>query len=309
MEIILKNKIKQIFKIINQKSKFQKVLLLYDNSVSNLEINEIHSSIKDLCIFNKMNINDIDEKEFYNGYRALIFLCSPQSMLNIKLNREDFINIYCPTTNFLLPFFCNNHKLLTKDCFIVLNNASIDTTLLSSCYFNNFCINIENLINAQHSYSSMQISNELTLFSLVDYLNNNQLVFKDLEIAQESNIDLEYLTLLQLLIINAFILFFSAINNNELSLIDCVKATKHNPDLIDKYFAKVFNNDIYNSIIINYDYLNKMALSTKESILKCLYLKNFTIEQIDSIINKTKLYLKNCDGIFSYLYLFNIFGN
>ena len=78
MEIISN---KDLLQIISNKAKYQKVLLIYDNTVSSLQINELYTNIKNLCIFNKMEINSIDENEYFNCYKMLIFYCNTTNLI------------------------------------------------------------------------------------------------------------------------------------------------------------------------------------------------------------------------------------
>ena len=51
---------KEIKNIVQTKAKYQKVMLLYDENVSSIDIAKIYNSIKELCIYNQCNIDDID---------------------------------------------------------------------------------------------------------------------------------------------------------------------------------------------------------------------------------------------------------
>lgn len=308
MEIFIKQDFKHIYKLINSKSKYQKVLLLYDNSVSTLQIKELHSEIKEICIFNSMDINNVDEQEFYNGYRLLIFMCTSSSVLNFNLNREDFINIYYPTDTFYSTFFSNNFKLLTKDCFLIVNNPTLDLTLLSSFYFNSLYSYIYNILNGTYTYKLNLQNFEITLFNLIETLNNVQFKFKDFEIAKLEQIGLIDLPIMHLIIIDAFIVFITAVKNNDLSLIDTFKIAE-DINVVESIYAKYFNTNTYNTIIINFNCLYQSAVKAKENIIQTIKINNnVNLDNFNNIISKTKHYLKNCNCFLNYLYIFNIFG-
>ena len=93
--------------IIERRSKYQKVMLIYDNNITNADILEIYDKIKELCIFNKLNIDTERDRfdEIFDGYRTIIFFCSANSFLNINVDRTEFINIYVPIDSHVLPFF------------------------------------------------------------------------------------------------------------------------------------------------------------------------------------------------------------
>ena len=72
MKICVENKLQEVKKIILQKAKFQKVMLLFDDSVSNFEIAEIYNEIKEFCVYNQSNISSLKEDEIFDGYRFFI---------------------------------------------------------------------------------------------------------------------------------------------------------------------------------------------------------------------------------------------
>jgi len=312
MEILLNNSYKNLYNLVNKKAKYQKVLVIYDDFVSNLEINELYLTIKELCIFNKMEISNINEKEIFNGYKMLIFFCSGISLLKLNLNREEFINVYLLQDNNLLPCFVNNVNLLTKESYILIENPVIDNNLLSSFYFNNFINYLDCILNFKPSFIETDFKYELTLNSVTDAFNllDETYKFTDLNIIKDSNINYNEISLLHLIIVDAFLILFSAIKNKQSSLVDVYKVAKNNTKLIEKLYANYNNKTIYNSIILNYNFLNNFTTKTKKNILKNIYLNSdIDYSKLDESILKIKNYLKNCDNFLNYLYLYDIFGN
>lgn len=308
MEVLISNRTKNLASIIQEKAKYQKVLLLYDNSISLVDINEIYNKIRELCIFNKMDLNNIDEKEFYNGYRLLIFCCNCASLSKFSLNKEEFINIYYPTNNQTLHFFANNLNLFTKDCYLLLSSTQLDLTLLSSLYFNNFFNYTNNLLNFQPA--QLKFEENLNIFSLVNNLNKIEkpYYFTDLEILNNINIQYNEIMLLHLILVNAFLTFITEIKNNIPSIIDVYKLAKQNFNLIDKCYTTFFNETIYNSVILNYNSLHDACIKTKSKILSLISLNNTPTINLDKIITKTKEYLKTSNSKLNFLYFFNVFG-
>jgi len=311
MNILIGEKIKEIVNIVNINAKYQKVLILYDNTTSSLFINEIFHNLKDLCIFNKMELNNIDKNELFNGYKILIFIGSSHSLLNCNFNRDDFINIYCLSDENLLPCFINNNKILAKNSFIILSKTILDLNMISSVYFNNFVNYFENIINGIPYLFNMESFNEFSLFKITETLNsfNYDYKFFDINILKDSDIEYNNIGLLHLIITDALIVFLESIKNNQCNLVDVYKIAKNNSALLDKFYANFFNESVYNSIILNFSKLMRIAQKTKENIIQNLNLNyNINLSNIDNLIYKIKTYLKNCNNYLNYLYLFNIFG-
>ena len=312
MKVYISNQIKNLISLVNEKAKYQKVLMLHDNSVSNLDINNLFYSIKELCVFNKMELNNVDEKEFYNGYKMLIFYCDASNLINFNLNREEFINIYIPTTRFIFPFFSNNLTLLTKNSFLLLNSSVPDINFISCLYFNNFINYSHSLLNFQAVEFNEFDEQELNMTSILNVINNikQPLFFTDLEICKNTKLNANDLCLLHLILINAFIAFITSIKNNQLGLIDIYKVAKENFNLIDKCYSIFFNETFYNSVILNFNCLYNATIKTKNQILKLLALNNdIPSKNVNIIIDKVKNYLKTSNCKLSFLYFFNVFGS
>ena len=63
-------------------AKYQKVMLLYDDSVSNIQIQEVYHSIKGICVYNQSEIASLDKNEIFNGYKLIIYFCSVDGFFN-----------------------------------------------------------------------------------------------------------------------------------------------------------------------------------------------------------------------------------
>ena len=81
MKLCYDNPLKELKKIIEINAKYQKVMLLFDDSVSNVEIREVYDTIKQDCIYNQSNILELDDKEIFNGYKLIIYFCSADGFL------------------------------------------------------------------------------------------------------------------------------------------------------------------------------------------------------------------------------------
>jgi len=304
---ILYNINTDIVNLIENKAKYQKVLLIYDNTISEFEINLLFSRIKDLCIFNKMEINSINEKEIFNGYKILIFMCSGNSLINLKFNRNEFINIYIPSDNIILPFYVNLNNILNNNCYLILNNNFYDTNLIPSIKLNQFLYGFNCLLNNNNKNFTNLIDDEIINFSTLKNISNinEDITFLDLEIIAHCSLNYSDLWLVDLLLINAFILLFSAIKNNKLNLIDVYKYHKDDLAYINNLFMFINDDNFFNIVKNNYNYLLGTLNNIKQNILK----NNFSIitkQKINFIINKLKNYSKNCNNYIFYLYIYNI---
>ena len=90
MKIINENPLKEIKNIVETKAKYQKVMFLFDDNVSNIKIREIYEEIKGFCVYNQANIKELEKEELFNGYSLIIFHCSIDSFLK-KLSISSFI--------------------------------------------------------------------------------------------------------------------------------------------------------------------------------------------------------------------------
>lgn len=312
MEILQNNKVEEIKKIVSTRGKYQKVMLLYDDYVSNLEMAEIYNAIKEICIFNKFHFADIDSAELNNGYRVVIYLCVVQSFLNLGFEKSEFINIYCPKDNGLLPYFLNAQNTLnTNEDYLILEHNIVDVGILTSVYFNKFINYFVNILAFDNrNVEVCSIEKEITYQNIMEAIQcvDNSVEFFDLKLIKKYDLDYKFIVLVDLLFVNAFILFLQAVKNQNLMLVDVYKATKGNDLLIDKFYAILTNESTLSLVTLNYNCLISYCVGVKNKILNCLELFNFSNEDVRLVSEKAKDYSKNDEGIFAFLYLFNIFG-
>ena len=292
--------------IVLKHAKFQKVLLCYDQNVSFLDIDKIYNSIKEQCIFNKMDTKNLDWQELNNGYKLIIFFCSASSFLNLNVNVSEFVNVFIPTDCGILPFFVDeNFNLNSSQNYLILTNSQVDINVLFSVYFNSFYNYLKDLLFKQESEITFNLNlNEITQLKMLELLNKNQLEFVDLKFLNKFNLDYSLLPLVDFLLLNAFLLLTNAVHENQLCLVDIYKSFKEEYQQIDKYYA-LANNCLFKQIV------NLNFLSLK-NVLVCSInkLKEFLFDiKVDlAVVEKLKNFCKNEENLLNYLYLYNIFG-
>ena len=147
MKICYENPLKEIKNTVEKKAKFQKVMLLYDDYVSNVQITEIYDSIRGFCVYNCCNIKNIDENEIYNGYKLVIFVCGVDSFLKCNLKKDEFINIFFPQDSAVLPYLLNDSNMIEKsENYLIIQNSNIDFVAMASLSFNLFYNYFANLM-------------------------------------------------------------------------------------------------------------------------------------------------------------------
>lgn len=301
--------------IIERRSKYQKVMLIYDNNITNADILEIYDKIKELCIFNKLNIDTERDRfdEIFDGYRTIIFFCSANSFLNINVDRTEFINIYVPIDSHVLPFFLDN-KNSVSNCnndYIFIKDKSVDISLIFSIIFNKFYNYIKNLMCFKSHYELDFDFNELSASKTEDIINSvdSDFEFVDNQILRECDIEYELLPLVDYLIINAFSLVIRSVRNHTLTMVDLYKAVKNDSALIDRFYA-LANNELFSNIInLNYNCINSLCEKCRLAILDRLSVcEEFNEQNIKIILSKIKKYFKSSNNILAYLYLYDVFG-
>lgn len=308
MEIFYKEQVKEIEKIVLKHAKYQKVMLLYDDSVSMIKINEIFSYIKPFCVFNKLEITE-NLDEVYNGYKMLIFMCGGDSFLKCDINLDEFINVFIPTDRALLPYYLNSNKqICNRENYIFLDKIKIDENVIPSILFNKFYDYLYDLIFTQNSCVNFDFSkNEITTFQNLQIIDANKgLKISDIEILKQSNLSYSNLGLLDYLIITAFEIVINSIREQSLSLVDVYKISKDNNQYVDKLYAMFSNNPFQIIVALNYNSINTVLVQTKNQILN--YLSFYQDENLEEILEKLKNYAKTSDGLIAYLYLYNVFG-
>ncbi len=298
--------IDEIKEVVASKARYQKVMLLTDEQ-TNIEIaQKIHEGIKDLCIFNRRDINSLDE-EISNGYKLIIYLVSPKNYLTCDIRKDEHINVIVADGKNLMPY-CLNEKSHKINNYMATNNVSLDLNMLSSLYLNTFFNYFQNLILGMQEGEYFNIlKEEITqqnLFKIIDKLENN-FFFLDMDIIKKSNAKAEHSAVLDLILINAFIVLITSVKNQNLTLVDTYKVANDNQELIEKFYRMHFNAGFHQLITLNYNCLMNFANKTKEKILEVLSFMN--VDGVDSLLLDLKEYCKNDTGICGYLYLYNMF--
>lgn len=311
MQIVYKFSLNQLKNIVEEKAKFQKVLLIYDDVVSNLTINELYNSIKNFCIFNSMNINKLDYNEINNGYKMLIFMCCANNFLNSNINCEDFVNIFIPQNNDILPF-CLDKQLNSKiannnNKDVIFLNENVDIKIVFSAYFNNFLTYYKNIFLGEQQSINKSINLDVVNNNAIINLLNKNIKYQDVAIVKSLQLDYYYLPLVDYLLLNGFYILITCIKTKTLNLTDIYKESKNDEAKIDLYFSKVFNEAFYQLIRLNFFNLQptiKQYIANLQNFLECF---EYSYNDINLITNKLKVFCKNDDGVFLYLYLFKIF--
>ena len=306
------NKVEEIKNIIQAKAKYQKVMIVFDESVSNLEIGEIYNSIKEFCIYNQCPINQIDKQELSNGYRLIVFLCEVDNFLEIDFSLEEYINIFCPQDAAILPYFLNqNNNISLAENYLILDAFKVDIELMCCVYFNQFFNYFNNLLSLKNrSFEAEWFSQDITAFNMIKILESvdGENVFLDIDIIKKYHISYNEIMLVDLLLIDAFLLLIMSIKSQSLSLVDVYKAAKEDNGLIDKFYACSNNDAFFNLVLLNYNCLYNFCVKTKQKIIDCFNVGDVREEQVKIVMKKIKEYAKNDCGICGYLYLFNLFG-
>lgn len=306
---------KDIVKIVASKSRYQKVMLIYDDTTSNLDVMNIYESIKELCIYNQINISietDIEAK-VNDGYRTLIFMCDVDKFLSLNIDRKDFVNIYIVTDNSILPYFLNSNKeLISTEDYLVLNSSAVDVSALTSIYFNKFYNYLRNLLVMKPNSFEFNFSHEVTTNKVlegIEDIKDSEMLFKDIELIKIANISYEKLPLVDFILISALTVLIRSVKTHSLSMVDVYKSAGDDYALIDKFYAMYNNESLIGLINLNFYFLSTAVEKTRDKLLEILSVSyQYDRKEIDNIIEKIRIYSKTDTGILGYLYLYNIFS-
>ncbi len=305
-----------ILQIVVAKCKYQKVMLLYDDTITNLEISSIYNSIKENSIFNKISITREKNKlnEIYNGYRCIIYFCSIDSFLSLDFDKSEFINIYFVRDNAILPYFLNTkyNVMNTSTDYLLMKNQVVDIELIFSLFFNKFYNYLKNILCFQtHQFDEIFDIQKLSQTKSLDLIKevDKNFEFVDIEILKACEIEYKFLPIVDYLVITGSLLLIKSIRNQTLSMVDVYKSAKENYALVDKFYAMATNEMFANLINLNFNCINTFCDKCRNAILDRLSIcDEFSEQNIKRILNKMKDYLKNTNGILSYLYLYDVFG-
>ena len=215
MKICVENKLQELRNIVQQKAKFQKVMLLFDDSVSNFEIAEIYNEIKEFCVYNQSNISSLKEDEIFDGYRLIIYYSLVDNFLKCNFDRSEFINVFIPRDSAMLPYFLSQKSTISQDeNYLLLENSKIDLSMLSSIHFNKFYNYFRNLTTGEnHTFDLNFLNMEITQANVVNSISqfNEQSLFLDVEILKKQNIEYELIVFVDIMVIDAIILLMNSI--------------------------------------------------------------------------------------------------
>lgn len=300
----------KVFELVEKHAKYQKVMLIYDDSVSNIITSEIYNKIKEICIFNQCKSSELNN-EIFNGYKMLVFVCSSDSFLNLNVNIDEFLNVFCSTDGNVFPFLISlNNKVNKNENYVITNKNVLDVSMMSSLIFNKFFNLIKNLncIDlglADRNFCIDDIELEQT-FKLENINENDE--FVDLDILRKCTLNYKSLPVIDMILIDAFLVVFQGIKQQQLSLVDIYKSCREDYDKVDKFYA-LFENENFSSVVkLNFSFLTGLLLKYKSKIKDCLDVVELDENEIQDVIIKVKDYCKNNNSILSYLYLFNVFG-
>lgn len=302
---------KEIKDLVSSKAKYQKVMVIYDETAEESNIEEIYEHIKDICIFNRSRAELIDFNELNNGYRMIIYLINGETYLKLKVLKDDFINIFCPTDNKILPFFLDDEcRLDCGDSHLMLNKEQFDLNMISSVCFNVFFNYFQNLVSGNNTKQYLNfLEKEISQHNIFDSISNMEnYFFLDVNIIKNQNLSYDDLILLDLMLIDSFLLLLEGVKYNSCALVDVYKSGKENFALIEKCY-KLYNNDVFrNLIVLNFNCLNNLCLKTKQKILEFLSFVEVDDLKITKLIESLKQYSKRDSGVVGYLYLYNFFN-
>lgn len=310
MNISFKNPHEELKNIVKSKARYQKVMLIYDHSVSQIDIDKLHNIIKNECVYNEMCVDNLDEKEIFNGYRLIIFCCLASSFLNLNINLEEFVCVFLPQDNNILPFFANNNnQILQGDSYLFINNL-LDVNLWISIFFNR-CFNyLTNMLETQSSDIEFKFNEEINAHGIENALDDLPRDFKfyDIEILKKSNVALEDLPIACLLLVDAVLVMIEAVKRKTLMLVDVYKVCADDNDLINKFYALANNRAFLALMEVNSKCLTFVCEKTKEKILDFMQTDDNYLGKVNEVICKIKEVAKRADGLLGYLYLYNLFG-
>lgn len=311
MKILYQNSIEEIKNIIQHKAKYQKVMLLFDDFVSNLEITEIYEAIKNHCVYNQQNIEQLDKQEIYNGYRLIIYCCSIDNFIKSSFDRSEFINIFFSKDDAFLPYFLNeNNKPSKEENYLLINGSNIDLSVMSSVYLNMFYNYFKHILLGEKVLDFPFSFREITQQNILSYMENlnKNIFFLDIDILKKQNISYKELVVLDLMLIDAFLLLISGVKNQNLMIVDVYKTAKDDLEILERFYKFYKNENFVNLILLNYNCLLDYCLKTKEKILELIMFFEIDYTKLDSLFTKLKLYAKNDKELMGYLFLYNFFS-
>ncbi|MGN0788189.1 MAG: hypothetical protein ACI4L6_03945 [Candidatus Onthoplasma sp.] len=298
-----------ISSLIEKRAKFQKVMIVFDDFASSQQVEQLVEQIKKDCVFKSTHIKFFSD-EIYDGYKAIIFLCTANSFLSLKYRRDEFVSIFVPQDRGILPFFINDNKFFDSYDYLLLKTNNIDTNIVSSLVFNQVFSHIENLLSFQETTKDVDfLSGEINTKNLVDKVQDcGDLIFEDLNILKQQGIEYNNLPIVDLMIIDAIEVFTRACREKLLSMVDVFKIYKNDESCVDKFYAMSKNEGIVHILNMNHNCVISICEKAKEKILPCVDIQLTNRENLQNIFEKVKKYAKKCENLIGYLYFYNVLG-
>ena len=176
--------------------------------------------------------------------------------------------------------------------------------------FNAFFNYFKNLTLGQQSGEYFDLlKEEITqqnLYNVVEKLDK-EFFFLDMDIIKKANAKVENTAVLDLIIINAFIVLINQIKTQSLTLVDVYKIARENTQLVEKFYRLYFNANFHQLVILNYNCLINFANKTKEKILEIVSFLSVDSETVNRLMVNLKNYSFLDAGLCGYLYLYNMF--
>ena len=312
MKVYFENSINEIKNIVEQKAKFQKVMLLFDENVSTGDINSVYEEIRDVCVYNQCNISLLDEKEIFDGYRLIIYYCSADNYLKCNFNKDEFINVFLLQDNNVLTFVLNNSNTISNlDNHIILKSKQIDLKMLISInlnlfynYFNKFLFGQN--VNMFIEYLDNQPITQQSIFEFLKV--NNDLSFIDVEMLKKCDISYDDIFIVDLMIIDLMLLLITKIKSGNLMFVDVYKHCKININFVEKFYKFYQDDSFLNTIILNYNHLYKYCVRTRNKILELIKFFKVDMEKIDTIVKKIEDFAILDNGVLGYAYFYDVFN-
>lgn len=307
MKVFFNDQIENLISLVEKCAKYQKVLLVYSAQATDSKILDIYNAIKDSVIFNK-----VDSKLFTNdlvsdGYRMIIFLTTGIELTRFKYNTQDFINVYLPINNEVLPFY---YIMGDTEGYILFEERAIDLNIYSFLYFHGVLDYLSELKAGNSKILLPAVNTNYSLESSLELLNNSNLSsFVDLEFIVENDLEYSALSYIHIFILDGLMQFVTSVNNKELQMIDVYKYHGDDNEMIDRLYKIYSNYNYFKLLKLNFNQILNKIGETKRNIIFLIDNSNFSNElNYDDLMNKLKNFCSKKDELIE-LYLYDIFAD
>lgn len=298
----------EIKKIVQDKARYQKVLLLYDESVSNGEIKDIYELIREDCIYNQMQVDFIDENEIMNGYRIIIYYMSANSFNKLNFHRNEFINIMLTKDNQILPFLLDEKKKINFNNDYFYFDNKVNFSLITSVYFNRIYRYLQSVIynlNESIDIDKIEIQNLSYNFLTILSKQNVELSFLDLMILCKTNLSFEYLSLLDYVLLVSLEIFLLSIRNKTLTMVDVFKLAENDSEKINKFYEMMNNTALLEVLNLNFNFAINLIRDAKNSILELVEVFDLD-NDIKIVMDSLKNFACQDNELLGYMFFYNI---